>query len=191
MKQEHQLRFCKTCLHKKNDEEKGLLCRITHDVPGFESECSTYHEDKFLKDKYELHEVAKCQHYHQAGKGQRFVNGLIDWAFSCLFFIITVNLFDIVIPEVNQTQELIGLKYALAVLSIICYYCIMEGISGRTFGKIITRTRVVNENGQHPSFKSVLMRSLYRILPLDWISFLYWKYDGGHDRWTKTRVVQV
>ncbi|WP_430817037.1 RDD family protein [Carboxylicivirga sp. RSCT41] len=189
MNPDYRHRFCKTCLHQKNDNEKGLLCRITHDVPAFLSQCGTYHEDKFLKDKYELSEVAKCQHYHQAGKGQRFINGLIDWAFSFLFFIITVNLFDIVIPVVDQSQVLMGLKYALGILSIILYYSIMESLTGRTFGKMITRTKVVNEDGRRPPFKSIILRSLYRILPIDCLSFLYWKYDGGHDRWTKTRVV--
>ncbi|MCU4158119.1 RDD family protein [Carboxylicivirga sp. A043] len=189
MNREHQLRFCKACLHQKNDNERGLICRITHDTPNFTSECTTYHEDKFLKNKYELHEVAKCLQCHQASKGQRIVNGLIDWAFSFLFFILTINLFNVVIPETNQMPNLIVFKYTLGAVAIILYYSIMESITGRTFGKMITGTKVVSESGQQPPLSSILMRSVYRIIPIDWLSLLYWKYECGHDRWTKTRVV--
>jgi uncharacterized RDD family membrane protein YckC len=178
-----------SCLHQNIDNVKGLLCRITHDAPNFIAECTTYHEDKFLKRKYELHEVARCQHYHQASKGQRIINGLVDWGFAFLFFVLTINLFNIGISESNQSPQHIILKFTLAFLSVIFYYSIMEAIIGRTFGKMITGTRVVSENGERPSFLCLLKRSALRILPFDCVSFLYWKYDGWHDRWTNTRVV--
>jgi uncharacterized RDD family membrane protein YckC len=58
----------------------------------------------------------------------------------------------------------------------------------KTIGKFITRTIVVDEYGQRPSFGVVLLRSLIRFLPFEFFTCLGGN-GGWHDRWTNTFVI--
>jgi uncharacterized RDD family membrane protein YckC len=70
------------------------------------------------------------------------------------------------------------------------YYVLMEGLSGRTLGKLITGTRVVTESGDRPSFGQIVKRTWLRAVPLEAFSF-FGARPGWHDRWSKTRVIRV
>jgi len=70
------------------------------------------------------------------------------------------------------------------------YYVFFEGIFGATPGKLITRTRVVQIDGQKPTIGQVLGRTASRFVPFDALSFLG-SGAGWHDRWTRTRVVRI
>lgn len=69
------------------------------------------------------------------------------------------------------------------------YYYYMESRTGQTFGKRITNTVVVDYQGQKPSKKALLIRSLCRLLWVDAFSFLLGPY-GMHDGYSKTKVVK-
>ena len=64
-----------------------------------------------------------------------------------------------------------------------------ESLSGRTLGKLITGTIVVNENGKKPDFGTVFKRSLCRLIPFNAISFLFNPGLGWHDSISDTYVV--
>jgi uncharacterized RDD family membrane protein YckC len=70
------------------------------------------------------------------------------------------------------------------------YMSIVEGIfKGRSLGKLITRTKAVNEDGSDISFETAFKRGLSRIVPFEQFSILAGR--PWHDRWTKTQVVST
>lgn len=73
------------------------------------------------------------------------------------------------------------------ILINILYYVFTEGLFGRSFGKLITGTVVVDENGLKPSFGTIVKRSFCRIIPFDGLSFFGSR--GWHDSMSDTYVV--
>lgn len=72
----------------------------------------------------------------------------------------------------------------------IFYYLVFESLFGRTMGKIITGSIVVDENGLKPSFGVVCTRTLCRLIPFDALSFLSKSGRIWHDSFSKTYVVE-
>jgi uncharacterized RDD family membrane protein YckC len=88
-------------------------------------------------------------------------------------------------------ERLIGPKPSLILIIFIIrtlYYLCFEGIFGSTPAKYLTHTRVINDDGEKPAFKAVLIRTLYRSVPFNSVSFL--TGSGWHDRWSGTTVVR-
>jgi hypothetical protein len=72
-----------------------------------------------------------------------------------------------------------------------CYWIFMMSpvLKRRPLCKLITKTMVIQADGANLKFKDNLLGSLARLLPFDAIAAL-----GDyplHDKWTKTRVVQM
>ncbi len=119
-----------------------------------------------------------------ASLGARFGNYIIDSIFIRLLIIIidgiliwNFNLIDI---------ELYFINFVV----FFFYYFLFEGSYGRTLGKLITGTKVIDENGQIPSASAILIRTLSRLIPFEAFSFLGSKPLGWHDRFSKTYVVK-
>jgi uncharacterized RDD family membrane protein YckC len=72
----------------------------------------------------------------------------------------------------------------------IFYYLVFEFFFGRTIGKFITGSVVVNENGLKPNFRIVCVRTLSRFIPFDALSFLTKSGRIWHDSISKTYVVE-
>lgn len=76
------------------------------------------------------------------------------------------------------------------------YYMIFELLfSGKTLGKLITRTRVVVNDGKVLTLKHVFIRTLIRFIPFEALSFLSTKSNQGrsigwHDTWSNTLVIE-
>src|SRR5581483_11950677 len=102
----------------------------------------------------------------EANKKLRFINFLIDLVIIYLLSIFIQYLFKL--DSLNNTMLLILNTIVLKWL----YYLLMEGFTGRTIGKIITRTKVVNKNEVKPSFPFIFKRTLFRLIPLEIFSFL-------------------
>ncbi len=73
-------------------------------------------------------------------------------------------------------------------LLYISYYTLFEFFLGKTPGKFMTRTRVVGLQGERPDFRTVLWRSLCRLIPFEGFVYLYEK-NIWHDTLSKTQVV--
>lgn len=72
------------------------------------------------------------------------------------------------------------------------YHLICEAIWQKTPGKLFTKTKVVDREGNKPSFLKILIRSLVRYIPFEPLSFLFGGYPiGWHDSFSKTLVVSV
>lgn len=88
---------------------------------------------------------------------RRFVSFFID--------MIIVSLFLLILYVIAELQF-------LSFTSIFLYYLISEINSGKTLGKLTMGLRVVDKNGEKPTFKRMVIRTLCRFSPLDALSFI-------------------
>jgi uncharacterized RDD family membrane protein YckC len=93
------------------------------------------------------------------------------------------SLFD----EGNSSSQL--WMYVLVYMAYVFYYTTLEAVTGRTVGKLITGTQVVDKDGKLPALGVIFRRSLSRIVPFEAFSFLG-NARGWHDTWTDTWVVE-
>ena len=139
--------------------------------------------EELLDERIDLEYDAR---HHMASAGKRFVNFLIDLiVFYILFFLLLGDKLSFVDDD---PASKIGFRLITALI-MVSYYFILEGLLGSTLGKLITNTRLVNEEGNKPPLMNILIRSLSRIVPFDAFSFLG-SGSGWHDKWSKTYVVE-
>jgi uncharacterized RDD family membrane protein YckC len=77
----------------------------------------------------------------------------------------------------------------LGLIVFIIYYSLCEWLFGKTMGKFITKTSVLNDNGTKLNFSRALIKSVMRLIPL-----VQWTYvgkisHGWPDRFTNTMVI--
>ena len=195
-RQEH-LKFCKVCTHQKKDLDKGIICGLTDKIADFEDSCTSYIED----EKYKLRGSGiywpTGVYLNTASQGKRFANYLIDrivlFLFSLGFGILLGIILALFSPETLDVVEQGNflLEYLFAFVLGTIYYSIFEGLTGRSLGKLITKTKVVNEQGEKADFGSIFLRSMCRYIPFNAFSFLSSDAIGWHDTLSKTRVVEV
>lgn len=125
-----------------------------------------------------------------AGKGLRLANFFIDYfvqfAISFAFGVVVVVVGgQDGMDFIDRTPGfLIGLPILLG------YYILCEATTSRTLGKLVTGTKVVNEQGGKPSFGQIVGRSFSRLIPFEAFSFLGETSRGWHDRFPHTYVVK-
>ncbi len=128
-----------------------------------------------------------------ASRGKRLANALIDRiVFYIIFFVLSMMAALIFGPEILDSMSNMSrlADYLITALLLFIYYLLSESLmNGRTIGKLITKTRVVDEYGKVPNFSVTLKRTACRFVPFDAFSFLG---DGGwHDDWSGTKVIEV
>ena len=134
-----------------------------------------------------------------ATTSQRFVNFLIDtivyYAVSFVLGYVLALILRIFgaedflrwLMEGSDGVKLFNLFFGLCVFTLT--YTVIEGLSkGKTLGKLVTGTRVVNEDESPISWKQAFRRSLFRLVPFEGFSAL----NGfpWHDRWSHTKVIK-
>lgn len=124
-----------------------------------------------------------------AEKNIRFFNFLIDKFCLWLLWIIHVLFFEDTIQLITGDDSLLNnILYLIGFY--LFYYLIFESLFGRTIGKFLTGTKVIDYNGNKPNFKRIFIRSFCRLIPFDAISFLI-SDEGWHDTISKTSVINV
>ena len=132
-----------------------------------------------------------------ASKGQRFLNFIIDLFVVYVITIgigATVNIIGQLTDNYKLSEWVISLTllenifFGLVVLFF--YYAIMEMYLSRTFGKYFTKTLVVKHNGSKPNIKSIIVRTLVRLIPIEAFTFLNDNARGWHDTLSVTYVVK-
>ncbi len=124
--------------------------------------------------------------YTLASRGKRLANYLLD------FFIFLFSLFAVVFvwamfSDVSETDTVLNI---IVYGGYILYSLLFEWLLGRTPGKMITGTQVINEQGQPISFWQALGRSLARLIPFDSLTFISSARPRGlHDKVSSTWVV--
>ncbi|MBW4888560.1 RDD family protein [Mucilaginibacter sp. HMF5004] len=123
----------------------------------------------------------------EATDGKRFLNYIIDRIILWLFFTtgpINFKEYSFILPGKSFT--------VLLIYGIICfaYYFLTEYFLGKTPAKFLTKTLVVDVNGNMPSARVIATRTLCRLIPFDALSFIF-ATNGWHDSISDTRVVTV
>lgn len=119
----------------------------------------------------------------KASAGTRLLGFFID---SVVIFILTIVVLKFAGAAGNVINNLV-IDVSYYVLFFL--YCIvLESADGnKTLGKRILKMRVVDERGEMPTSKSILIRTLCRFIPFDAISYIMgWNW---HDSLSKTYVV--
>lgn len=134
-----------------------------------------------------------------ASTSLRFFNFVIDYVawYACVFLtgmalgvMTRVTGIDMVSFFIGETPVAKLWQFVLACAVWLAYYTISEGASkGRSLGKLITRTKVVTDNGEPLTWKLAFKRSLCRLIPFDQLSG--WGGHPWHDTITKTCVVKI
>jgi len=126
-----------------------------------------------------------------ASSGKRFLNYLID-LIVFYFLIFSYGLFGAAMGFDHINSDNSVLLYLIVYLIRIGYYSLCEIIfNGRTIGKFITGTKAVNDSGTEMEPKTVVLRTLSRIVPFEPFSALGDPPNPWHDRWTNTYVIDV
>ncbi|MGL2962418.1 RDD family protein [Flavobacterium sp. RSB2_4_14] len=136
----------------------------------------------------------KIPKYVLASKNSRVINFIID----ILCFKLLLNLFFIVIDNITGRyllsswyNSLDGYElYLFSSAVMFFYYFITEKFFSRSFSKFITNTLVVKEDGTKPNTIDILARSVLRIIPFEYLTFLRGRKPGIHDEYSNTFVVQ-
>ena len=124
----------------------------------------------------------------QAGAGKRFANYLID---LIAFYILAGSLAAILMYRgvISSDIDPITDRIVTYILRGL-FMGIVEAIfKGKTLGKLITRTRAVNEDGSPITAQTAFMRGLSRLVPFEAFSALGDPSYPWHDRWTDTYVI--
>ncbi|MGZ3845199.1 MAG: RDD family protein [Flavisolibacter sp.] len=132
----------------------------------------------------------------QANTGKRLANYFIDLvAFYALFFLVVVLYFIASPSAANEDSFSSSNEFLLRLFAFLLYGLFMglvEGIlKGRSLGKLITATKVVNEDGSDISFSTALARGFSRIVPFEAFSALGSPSYPWHDKWNKTYVIDI
>lgn len=126
-----------------------------------------------------------------AGKWRRFGTMLVDYAvYYALCAIVTV----VVILASNEHAVDGARVYLISVPVYVVYYALFEATLGRTPGKLVLGTRVVNQHGAAPSFGQVIGRTLSRFIPFEPFSVLFatdGEAIGWHDSIARTKVIRT
>lgn len=144
----------------------------------------------YLAPKSALEDVPESQGVVPASKKLRFFNLIIDYiGFTVLGVVVGVA---VAVFFGDQGVEYIGSipDFILGVTQVLFYYIVFEGLTGRTLGKLVTGTKVVNNLGEKASFSQVIGRSFSRFIPFEAFSFFEKGGRGWHDSLPKTYVIK-
>lgn len=133
---------------------------------------------------------------HKVSLGTRFVNNLIDLIVlaiihialaiaSQLIYSITYSNFFYFFNNGGFLWDI----FIGSVVSFIYFYLWEYYSNGKTPGKYVTGTQVISIDGEKPTQRQYLSRSLYRIIPFEALTFF--GTDGWHDGLTDTRVINI
>ncbi|MBG6130739.1 putative RDD family membrane protein YckC [Aquimarina sp. EL_43] len=190
-RQEH-LQFCKICTNQKFDAKQGIVCRLTDAIANFENTCTTFEEDPILAEKEKQLETTRTVAGKEASQGKRFTNYILDsiciLVFGFMFGVVVAFIFPSMLSILETDSRIID--YGLGFILGMIYYSFFEITTGRTIGKLITGTKVVDEYGNNPDIQTILVRSLCRYIPFNAFSFLG-DGSGWHDTLSKTKVIEV
>ena len=122
--------------------------------------------------------------YTIANSGRRFWNLIIDQVITYIIIIIVCAIYIYMTKQIDISTLA---SYAIAILVDISYFTIMETYLGKTIGKMITGTRVLNKDFGQPTLSTIFKRSWCRLIPFEALSFL--GSTGWHDSISRTVVV--
>lgn len=179
---------CKRCKNKGFDFKTGLICNLTNEKPEHIGSCVKFENNpEALANKPAYVSPYKSKYIDGHVNGWiRFANYIIDRIIVIILSILfTVVLIISGVGISNRIEE-----YLIIYSVIVFYYTLFEAAFGQSVGKFATGTIVVTDNGEKPSFSTILGRSFCRLIPFNAFSFLGEEASGWHDSITGTRVIE-
>jgi len=130
-----------------------------------------------------------------ASQGKRFLTLILDTVFYLIYSVLFGVVLGIVLATTNSMHILERISeplpnFLFGLFLVTSYYFPQEIIIGKTVGKMIVGTKVVDLDGNKPKAGTILLRTFCRFIPFESFSFLYAEgTKGWHDRLSKTKVV--
>ncbi len=124
--------------------------------------------------------------------GPRFGHFILDYLVYLSILYIFEYIINMLLASSSTYLNLtIALGYNIVGIFLYpVYYTIFEYYFQRTPGKFLTKTLVIDEYGNKPGLKNIMLRSVCRLVPFEFVSCYGDKYSyGWHDRWSETWVV--
>ncbi|MBY0574802.1 MAG: RDD family protein [Undibacterium sp.] len=147
------------------------------------TEINPYQTPVATLDQVQYQEEAKL-----AGKGRRFGTLIVDYL-GFIFLAFCVGLFvGGVFGEAGLRKMQSVPDMLIGLVLMTAYYVFFEGIWGRTPGKWVFGTKVLNESGHQASFGQIVGRTFARYIPFEAFSCLFGE-RGWHDKLSETKVV--
>ncbi len=134
--------------------------------------------------------------YILASKNTRALNFIVDIIFMKIIvallylaasFVIYNQEYDSLLNWINSFDRIQNIL--LWSIQMFIYYLILEIVFSRTIAKYFTGTIVVNIDGSKPKVIDILRRTLLRIIPFEYFTFLRGRETGWHDKYSGTFVV--
>lgn len=131
-----------------------------------------------------------------ASNGKRFLNLVIDLLTQHIIGL-SIAMFIVLISESTEWYALANWidktdsteQLFIGLLIFILYYLLTEIYFSRTIGKYFTKTLVVMKDGSKPDKKTILIRTLCRLIPFEFFSYMGDNQQGWHDVFSNTYVV--
>lgn len=128
---------------------------------------------------------------------RRLVNLFIDIFSIEIISIIVMSLLKLMRIDINH-KFMIGnnvsiyyTSFSIFLLVFMIYYFMLEYFTGKTFGKLITRTQVIQVEGSvSKKYKVLFIRTLSRLFIFEFFWYLKDRPKGLHDRLSKTIVIK-
>jgi len=131
--------------------------------------------------------IDKKLNFEYATTGQRLLHFIIDSI--CIYLLVFIVSFTMAIIGL-QNVVLFLYSYPISLGCYFIYYIALEYYTGKTVGKLITGTVLRTESLEKPSLKTVIIRTLSRIIPFEAISCIG-NGSGWHDSLPGTMVVRL
>jgi uncharacterized RDD family membrane protein YckC len=118
----------------------------------------------------------------------RFLNFMIDFSIIFVTYFFIIPNIETLLSLTSQTERAIY-RITTFIIFIVLYYMLLEHKYQKTIGKIITKTKVVNLEGEKALIGDIVSRTLCRLIPFDRVSFFFTR-NGFHDVISKTKVIK-
>lgn len=119
----------------------------------------------------------------------RLINYIIDTVVWLILYFSIAYIFDLYF--VRFSSYLVNYVYSisLGLILYLAYYSVLEFYFHGTLGKLLTRTKVVNRDGDEITFLTIFKRTVSRLIPIDIFYYLFSK-RGLHDRLSNTLIIK-
>ncbi len=124
----------------------------------------------------------------KASPMSRLIHYVVDFIAFVLAGMVMAIIVGLFVPTEDEAiLELIG--YIVFLTGFFGYFIFTEFKYQKTFGKYLTKTKVVTIDNKKPSLNDILIRTFCRLIPFDNVSYLFTR-DGFHDRLSNTTVIK-
>lgn len=93
------------------------------------------------------------------------------WAATWLDFLLFVGIFFAMTALGGEKYG--GVTATVSLVLIVLYYPLLEGLTGKTFGKWICRLKIVDASGNRPGVLRALVRTLFRLVEVNPVYYAF------------------